>query len=55
MKEILLKHGKTRSEIAKAFGVSTVTVRSALKGRTHSELAEKIRKMALEKGGKETD
>lgn len=53
MGEILLKYGKTRKEIAKDFGVSTVTVRSALKGRTHSKLAEKIRKKALEKGGKE--
>lgn len=55
MGEILLKYGKTRREIAKAFGVSTVTVRSALKGRTRSKLADRIRKMAIEKGGKETD
>lgn len=53
MREILLKHGKSRSEIAKAFGVSAVTVRSALKGRTQSDLARRIRKAAMEKGGKE--
>lgn len=53
MKEILIKHGKGRSEIAKLFGVSAVTVRDALKGRTQSELAIKIRRVAIEKGGKE--
>lgn len=53
MKEILVKHGKIRKEIAEIFGVSAVTVRDALKGRTRSELAIRIRKVAIEKGGKE--
>jgi len=53
MGEILIKHGKTRAEIAKAFGVSAVTVRSALKGRTQSDLARKIRELARKKGGVE--
>lgn len=53
MNEILVKHGGIRSEIAKTFGVSAVTVRSALKGRTQSELALRIRKMAVEHGGVE--
>lgn len=53
MNEILVKHGGIRSEIAKTFGVSAVTVRSALKGRTQSKLAVKIRKMAMERGGME--
>lgn len=53
MGEILVKHGEVRGKIEKAFGVSRVTVRSALKDRTKTELARKIRKMALENGGKE--
>ncbi len=53
MNEILVKHGKIRSKIAKTFDVSAVTVRSALKGRTQSELALRIRKMAIEHGGVE--
>lgn len=53
MGEIVVKHGKLRTEIAKAFDVSSVTVRSALKGRTKTELARKIREMALKNGGVE--
>lgn len=52
MKEILTKHGERR-EIAKIFNVSEVTVRNALKGRTRSELSERIRKMAIQRGGME--
>ena len=52
--EILLRHGSgVREELAKIFGVSAVTVRNALKGRTKSELAARIRKAALIKGGVE--
>lgn len=50
MAEILMKHGDRR-EMAKKLGVSQVTIISALKFRTHSDLANKIRKTALEMGG----
>lgn len=54
MGEILIKHGNgVREELTKIFGVSIVTVRGALKGRTNSPLAKKIRKAAIEKGGVE--
>ncbi len=55
MNEILLKNGGNRSKIAKIFNVSAVTVRNALKGRTNSKLAEKIRKTAIEYGGVEVE
>ncbi|OJV87597.1 MAG: hypothetical protein BGO34_11165 [Bacteroidia bacterium 44-10] len=50
MGEILMKHGERR-EIAKILNVSEVTVRNALKGRTQSELSERIRKLAIQRGG----
>lgn len=52
MNEILTKHGERR-EIAKLFNVSEVTVRSALKGRTRSELSKRIRELAIQRGGVE--
>lgn len=55
MKEILVKHGEIRQKIAETFGVSAVTVRSALKGRTRSPLAIRIRRMAIENGGVEVE
>lgn len=55
MSEIIVKYGDIRAKIAKTFGVSHVTVRSALKGRTKSRLAYQIREMALKNGGKEID
>lgn len=54
MGEILMKHGE-RKEIAKMLNVSDVTVRNALKGRTKSVLSERIRKLAIQKGGIEVD
>jgi hypothetical protein len=54
MREILTKHGERR-EIAKLFNVSRVTVRNALKGCTQSELSERIRKIAVQRGGIEVD
>jgi len=55
MKEILISNdGKTRQEIAKAFGVSDVTVRNALKGRVKTPLGHKIRELAKQKGGVES-
>lgn len=50
MAEILMKHGDRR-ELAKKFDVSHVTIISALKFRTHSNVANQIRKAALEMGG----
>ncbi|HBX44446.1 MAG TPA: hypothetical protein DEG28_00935 [Porphyromonadaceae bacterium] len=54
MGEILTKHGD-RQELAKIFNVSIVTIRSALKGRTKSPLAQRIRKAAIERGGVEVE
>lgn len=54
MGEILMKHGERR-EIAKILNVSEVTVRNALKGRTHSELSGRIRRLAIQRGGIEVD
>lgn len=48
--EILIKHGGRR-ELAEKFKVSEVTVRDALKFRTHSKVANMLRKAALEMGG----
>jgi DNA-binding FadR family transcriptional regulator len=52
MGEILTRHGE-KGELAKLFNTSRVTVRKALRGKSNSELAEKIRKAAKERGGKE--
>ena len=52
MKEVVVKHGM-RDELAKAFDVSTTTIRNALKGRTNSELSRRIRVLAKQKGGAE--
>ena len=54
MSEIITKQGD-RVKLAKLFGVSNVTIRSALKGRTKSELATKIRKVAKDNGGVEIE
>lgn len=50
MAEILMKYGGRR-ELAEKFNVSEVTVRDALKFRTHSKVANMLRKAALEMGG----
>lgn len=50
MGEILMKRGDRR-ELARKLGVSHVTIISALKFRTHSNVANQIRKAALEMGG----
>lgn len=54
MKQILTRYGEVKA-LQGIFGVSRPTVISALKGRTLSDLARKIRNAALERGGKETD
>lgn len=50
MAEILMKRGDRR-ELAAKLKVSHVTIISALKFRTHSNLSNMIRKAALEMGG----
>lgn len=54
MGEILMKYGERR-KIAKILNISEVSVRNALKGRTQSELSERIRKLAIQRGGIEVD
>lgn len=54
MGEILTRHGE-KTVLSKLFNTSMVTVRSALKGHTHSELSKKIRKSAIERGGIEIE
>ena len=50
MKRIILSRGK-QSRLCRMFGTSRVTVWSALNYVTNSELAEKIRRVALAEGG----
>lgn len=54
MKRIIVDYG-TVSELCKTFGVSMVTVRRALRYQTDTELAGKIRTLAMKKGGTELD
>ena len=54
MKQILTKHGEVTA-LAKLFDTSTKTVQKALAGRYDSHLVRGIRKVAIERGGKETD
>lgn len=49
-KKIIMALGE-RQKLARDFGVSLPTVRSALNGITHSTLAEQIREEALRRGG----
>lgn len=51
--KILTEHGEAEL-IARVFGVSGRTVRDALKFRTNSDLAKKIRHYAVQRGGVET-
>ena len=52
MNKILVAHGE-RKELATLLDTSTVTVRKALKGKSKSELAKRIRLLAIERGGVE--
>lgn len=54
MAEIITKQGE-RVKLAELFGVSEVTIRSALKYRTKSDLAARIRKVAIDRGGVEIE
>ena len=51
-RKIILPHGG-RTELAKLFDKSLVTIKSALDFRTDSDLAKRIRKAALARGGYE--
>lgn len=50
MAKILTERGE-RLLLGKLFGVSQPTVRRALDGKTQTELAKKIRRAALVRGG----
>ncbi len=54
MAKILVEFAE-KTKLAKLFGVSRVTINDALRYRTKSELANRIRSAAIERGGKETD
>lgn len=50
MRKVLVPHGE-RKKLAALFNVSMVSVRKALAGTTHSDLAKRICKAAVERGG----
>ncbi len=50
MERILVDRGE-RQSLGKLFVVSQLTVRRALNGQTNTELAKKIRKVAIDRGG----
>lgn len=50
MKQIIVGYGVVR-QLCEEFGTSRVTVGAALRLRTHTELACKIRQRALQLGG----
>lgn len=54
MNRILTRFGEI-NRIAAIMGVSRPTVRSALSDKTSSDLAKRIRKAALERGGVEVN
>lgn len=54
MKRIIVDYG-TVTELCRTFGVSMVTVRRALRHETSTELAGKIRALAMKKGGVELE
>lgn len=49
-KEILIKHG-VRKRLMSAFGVSYPTVRNALRYKSHTELAQRIRYVTKKRYG----
>lgn len=54
MKQILVRHGEI-SAIADLLRVSDRTVMRALRYERNSDIAKRIRKVALDRGGKETE
>ncbi len=53
MNKILVNHGE-RKELAALLRTSEVTVRKALNGKSKSELAKRIRLLAIQRGGVES-
>lgn len=53
-KEIITRRGEVKA-IRKLLGLTEATVINALRFRTKSELAEKIRKTAIDRGGVEIE
>ena len=54
MRQIITRIGEGKT-LAKMFGVCQKTVIEALKFRSNSDLAVRIRRAAIERGGKETE
>ena len=54
MKQIITRIGEGKT-LARMFGVCQKTVIEALKFRSNSDLAVRIRRAAIERGGKETE
>lgn len=54
MKQIITRTGEGKA-LADMFGVCQKTVIEALKFRSNSDLASRIRRAAIERGGKETE
>lgn len=52
MKQILTKQGEVKA-IARFLGCNRNTVTSALQGKYNTELAQRIRKVAIKRGGVE--
>ena len=50
MAKILVENSE-RAYLGKLFGVSQPTIRRALDGKTNTDLAKKIRKVAIDRGG----
>ena len=50
MMKILVENGE-RAYLGKLLGVSQPTIRRALSGQTNTDLAKKIRKVAIDRGG----
>ena len=50
MAKILVENGE-RAYLGKLFGVRQPTIRRALDGKTNTDLAKKIRKVAIDRGG----
>ena len=54
MKQILTKHGEVTA-IARFLGCDRNTVTNALQGKYNTELAQRIRKIAVKRGGVEIE
>lgn len=50
MAKVLVEHGEV-AKLARLFGIARKTVSEALSGQTNTDLAKKIRKVAIDRGG----